>query len=215
MLENKPWSLQCVNWNMKINKINLRNLFGLLREKKNLKKKKKICIEIGNGLLPIDHEAGRWARRWAGAGRAAGAQAWADVGAGERAGRWAQAGVQGAGRRRAWLVCGRARRACWRWAWAQARARQAAEARRRWGAQARGRESGRAAGRAGARLGARGARLGASARGARPAGTTGSQPVGAGWANWARLGFCAPGLVFSLVFRLGIFPESLNEHCSL
>ena len=37
MLENKPWSLQCVNWNMKINKINLSNLFGLLRnEKKNI-----------------------------------------------------------------------------------------------------------------------------------------------------------------------------------
>ena len=30
-----------------------------------------------------------------------------------------------------------------------------------------------------------------------------------------QLGARAPGLVFSLVFRLGIFPESLNEHCSL
>ena len=30
MLENKPWSLQCVNWNKKISKINLSNLFGLL-----------------------------------------------------------------------------------------------------------------------------------------------------------------------------------------
>ena len=29
------------------------------------------------------------------------------------------------------------------------------------------------------------------------------------------LGARAPGLVFSLVFRLDIFPESLNEHCSL
>ena len=37
MLENKPWSLQCVNWNKKINKINLSNLFGLLgNEKKNI-----------------------------------------------------------------------------------------------------------------------------------------------------------------------------------
>ena len=35
------------------------------------------------------------------------------------------------------------------------------------------------------------------ARGARPAGSTGAQPVRAGW---ARLGFCAPGLVFSLFF---------------
>ena len=30
-----------------------------------------------------------------------------------------------------------------------------------------------------------------------------------------QLGACAPDLVFNLVFRLGIFPESLNEHCSL
>ena len=29
------------------------------------------------------------------------------------------------------------------------------------------------------------------------------------------LGACASGLVFNLVFRLGIFPESPNEHCSL
>ena len=35
MLENKPWSLQCVNWNKKINKINLSNLFGLLGNEKN------------------------------------------------------------------------------------------------------------------------------------------------------------------------------------
>ena len=34
MLENKPWSLQCVNWSKRISKINLSNLFGLL-EKKN------------------------------------------------------------------------------------------------------------------------------------------------------------------------------------
>ena len=34
MLENKPWSLQCVNWNKKINKIKLSNLFGLLGNKK-------------------------------------------------------------------------------------------------------------------------------------------------------------------------------------
>ena len=30
-----------------------------------------------------------------------------------------------------------------------------------------------------------------------------------------QLGARAPDLVFNLVFRLGIFPESLNEHCSL
>ena len=36
MLENKPWSLQCVNWNKKINKINLSNLFGLLGNEKKI-----------------------------------------------------------------------------------------------------------------------------------------------------------------------------------
>ena len=35
MLENKPWSLQCVNWNKKINKIKLSNLFCLLGNEKN------------------------------------------------------------------------------------------------------------------------------------------------------------------------------------
>ena len=60
MLENKPWSLQCVNWNKRISKINLSNLFGLLE-------KKKIGTEPG-WLLPIEHEAGRWAGCWAGAG---------------------------------------------------------------------------------------------------------------------------------------------------
>ena len=43
MLENKPWSLQCVNWNKKINKINLSNLFGLLGNEKN---KNKIYVYI-------------------------------------------------------------------------------------------------------------------------------------------------------------------------
>ena len=33
--------------------------------------------------------------------------------------------------------------------------------------------------------------------------------------NWASFGARAPGLVFNPVFRLGIFPESPNEHCSL
>ena len=36
MLDNKPWSLQCVNWNKKISKINLSNLFGLLENEKNI-----------------------------------------------------------------------------------------------------------------------------------------------------------------------------------
>ena len=64
-------------------------------------------------------------------------------------------GVLGAGRRRAWLAHGRARRACWRRAWAQARARQAAEARRRWGGRRAGARQGegRAAGQPGRGLG--------------------------------------------------------------
>ena len=54
------------------------------------KKGKKNGAEIGNGLLPIEHEAGRWA----------------GVGAGGRAGRWALGvGVRG------WNADGRAGRA--------------------------------------------------------------------------------------------------------
>ena len=75
----------------------------------------------------------------------------------------------------------------------------------RLGERARGWASGRAAGRAGARLGARCAR-----------GTTGRQHGRAAFEHrLGQLGARAPGLVFSLVFRLSIFPESLNEHCSL
>ena len=47
----------------------------------------------------------------------------------------------------------------------------------------------------------------------------GAHGLGAGRAACAhglgQLGARAPGLVFNLVFRLGFFPESLNEHCSL
>ena len=60
-------------------------------------------------------------------------------------------------------------------------------------------------GRQGARLGARSAQ-----------GTAGWQHGRAACAHGlGQLGARAPGLVFSLVFRLGIFSESLNEHCSL
>ena len=44
MLENKPWSLQCVNWNKKIS-----NLFGLLENEKNIylyKKKDEINLLV-------------------------------------------------------------------------------------------------------------------------------------------------------------------------
>ena len=54
-------------------------------EKKNWKKK---CVEIGNGLLPMEHEAGRWA----GAGRAAGVRR---ACAGRAGGRWHGVGVLG------------------------------------------------------------------------------------------------------------------------
>ena len=108
---------------------------------RNEKKKfgKKNGAEIGNGLLPIEHEAGR-----AGAGRGAGARA-----AGGR-------GTQALGRQELGRV----------------------------GAGARGRASGRVAGRAGARLGERACGWAHGAPGARPAGSTGAQPVRTGWASW-------------------------------
>ena len=63
--------------------------------------------------------------------------------------------------------------------------------------------------------GGRHAGRGAQARGARGVQVRGRQA----WALGARAGQgCALGalrLVFNPVFRLGIFPESLNEHCSL
>ena len=40
----------------------------------------------------------------------------------------------------------------------------------------------------------------------------------AGWVSWAKLVHCAPGSVLTQFLdpdRVGIFPESLNEHCSL
>ena len=80
---------------------------------------------------------------------------------------------------------------------------------------------------AGAQAGARGGRTrGARSRqGGRRAGRWGvrsERDTSAGRAACAhrlgqlgQLGARAPGLVFNLVFRLGIFPESLNEHYSL
>ena len=51
MLENKPWSLQCINWNKKINKINLSNLFGLLVNLKNNNNKDEINFNKFIGVL--------------------------------------------------------------------------------------------------------------------------------------------------------------------
>ena len=58
MLENKPWSLQCVNWNKKISKINLSNLFGLLENEKNiyLYKKKKDEINFNKFIGVLENE---------------------------------------------------------------------------------------------------------------------------------------------------------------
>ena len=76
----------------------------------------------------------------------------------------------------------------------------------------------------GARQGVAGARADARARG-RASGRQGcgtrcgAHGLGAGRAACAhglgQLGARAPASVFNLVFRLGIFPESPNEHCSL
>ena len=47
-------------------------------------------------------------------------------------------------------------------------------------------------------------------------GTAGLAARAPGWgAQAGQLRARAPGMVFNLVFRLGIFPESLNEQCSL
>ena len=83
----------------------------------------------------------------------------------------------------------------------------------------RGRAAGRcrrAGGPAGARQGERAA--GPRARGVhavgagRTAWALGVQPVRMGWASWVLV---HPARFSTLVFRLGIFPESPNEHCAL
>ena len=89
---------------------------------------------------------------------------------------------------------------------------QAGVGRGRWGAGGRRQAAG--AGSTSVRaLGAHGA--GGSGRAA----GCGRARQGAGRGTCARglgqLGAPAPGLVSNLVFRLGIFPESPNEHCSL
>ena len=131
-----------------------------------------------------------------------------------------QARAGALGRRRAcWGVRGRAGGS-----WAQ----QALGAGRAGALQA----SGRAAGARGERQARQGVAAGAGARGA---GLAGRHALGAGRVAWARglgarprrwaLGLgawagqdCALGaldLIFNPIFRLGIFPDSVNEHCSL
>ena len=72
--------------------------------------------------------------------------------------------------------------------------------------------------RAGGRKGGRGRQAPRRARQGRGS-RRGAHGLGAGRAACVhgldQLGARAPGLVFNLVFRLRIFPESPNEHCSL
>ena len=75
-----------------------------------------------------------------------------------------------------------------------------------------GQACGRALGaQADARARGRACRREAGARGAAGWGLL-CAPGHASWASWVLV---HPAWFFNLVFRLGIFPESLNEHCSL
>ena len=71
MLENKPWSLQCVNWNKRISKINLSNLFGLLEKKKLVQNLDGYCplsMRLGAGLglgMPVRAGWACWLVSWA------------------------------------------------------------------------------------------------------------------------------------------------------
>ena len=57
MLEDKPWSLQCVNWNKKISKINLSNLFRLSEnEKKYISIQKKDEINFNKFIGVLENE---------------------------------------------------------------------------------------------------------------------------------------------------------------
>ena len=130
---------------------------------------------------------GRWAH-----GRGAGVRHGRAAGAGGTGvGRWALGRAAGGARQRE----GRRRK----------RARSARRARRAVDEQA---DVQAGTGASGRRRGLAGARQG---RAGRLAGRVCARLS----ASWASFGARAPGLVFNLVFRLGIFPESLNEHCSL
>ena len=129
---------------------------------------------------------------------------------------------QQAGRARGWACRqaqgrGHGAQGTARRAWQQARALGSAQGGRRAGASGRTGVGGRAGGSArdtalaGARQGERACGWAHGARGAQPAGSTGAACAH----RLGQLGARAPGWVFNLVFRLGIFPKSLNEHCSL
>ena len=154
------------------------------------KRKKKFCVKNLDGYCPLSMGLGAglgvaagWARArlgvlgvQAGAGGAGMARKAQRPGRGSSLGRWAA--------RRAVGVRERASaRADAQVAGAQGRAKH-----RRAGDSARGTAL---AGARGARQGERARGWAHGARGARPAGSMGFQPVRAGWASWSRLGFCA------------------------
>ena len=166
---------------------------------------KKNCVEIGNGLLPIEHEAGRWARRWA---RCWGAQGVCVARSGRVGGKELGAGARAVGERqrrwgaqdeRACRQLGGTAPACWAcWAARRLRAGRAGRARQA-GVSGRG-----AAGRAGGarQAGTRGA---AGERGTAGLGVAWAQPVRAGWASWPGWGFVHSDSVFFGPVRLGSF----------
>ena len=147
-----------------------------------------LCRKTGNCVTTR-----RWARQQARAGAL-----------GRRRACWGTQGERAGARRES--VLGRAGRACWGAQGERAGARRASVARAaggRW-VGARARASGSwvqaQAGDSGAR-GARGWALGAR--------------QGAGRAGWPWAVHSVHSTYFRSVFRLSIFPESLNEHCSL
>ena len=155
--------------------------------------------------------------RWAGVGRAGG--------------RWASVRARRAGRARGWPCWALGRRDGRRWGAGAAgagapgqQARKASGRAERW--RVRGRESSRhgRAGQAvaGARLGGRALGAGRRRAGLARQGQAACAALAGRARAWAhlvcwlgQLGARALDLIFKPVFRLGIFPESPNEHCSL
>ena len=126
-----------------------------------------------------------------------------------QAGRWTGRWARGWACRQA-LGVGAGQRAAGARAWygragAHGRCRQARSSRLEPAGRV-GDSSARARGAAGARAGGAQARWACAAGGASMADRHGARSL---------LGAREPGLVFNLVFRLGIFPESPNEHYSL
>ena len=157
------------------------------------------------GYCPLSMRLGAGAQAWAAVGAGGRAGRWA-LGSGGRAGRWAQARVAGARTGAQGVLAlgvGAGSRA------AGGRGAQAAEACRRWGAQARGRASGHAAGRAGTRQGER-------ARGWASGHATGrTVRAGHGWQAARARSLCAQaGPVGCSCTRLGFQPGFSTQYFS-